>query len=101
METRILLSLWFPGVGGGEWGGGWQGGGRRCPLGVERPGWTGKVGTGGREVENTSLVGKVGRRAGSISPSEIGTESPFSAGLQTEPPGSLLSGDVPLPRLHS
>ena len=26
METRILLFLWFPGVGGGKWGRGWQGG---------------------------------------------------------------------------
>ena len=64
---------------------------RRCPLRVERPGRTGKVGTGGREVENMSLVGEVRRRAGSISLSEMGTESPFSAELQIEPPGSLPS----------
>lgn len=70
---------------------------RRCPLGVERPGRTGKVGTGGREVENMSLVGEVRRRAGSISLSEMGTESPFSAELQIEPPGSLPSGESPFP----
>lgn len=56
--VNLAVLLWKPefchlsgslGWGGGGWGRGWQGGGRRCPLGVERPG---KVGAGGREVEN-------------------------------------------------
>lgn len=82
MGTRILLSLWLSGV-------------RKYPLGAEGPGQMGDK--WGERWKTWDLVGEVRRQVRKIPLPEVGAESSFSAGLQTEPPGPLPSETLPSP----